>query len=106
MTAITRRIRLIPGERKYRICQHKDSVLDWTIDYGRMLEAAETLSTVSTSASNITVDSSSMLGQVAGLFLSGATRDGYVDITVTTSGSRTIAFRLYVDANDPTDSIW
>jgi hypothetical protein len=74
------------------IVKHEDDVLAYTVNWTDVLPGSETISSASYDGNGVTVDSSSESTPETTMVVSDT--DGYVDITVTTSGSRTIVKRF------------
>ena len=97
-----RTIRLVPGERGWRVYRHSDEVSTFTLDWSRFLASSDTISTVVTDSQDVTVDSSAISGQTTTVKLSGGTSGAYgdVDVTITTSASETYEVKVYVVTQD------
>lgn len=77
----------------WRSKQPKDpnAVLDYTFDWQRWLQSGETISTVTVTGTNVTIDSNSETGGVVTVWLSGGTAgtEATVAVKIATSDSRT-----------------
>lgn len=91
-----RKLRLIPGKRQWHILREETDVSDWELDWSRYLTQSESISTVSTSATNCTVDSSSVSGQTTTHFISGGNNEaeGHIDVTIVTNNATARKFRV------------
>ena len=72
----------------------KDAVDNYDIDFFEQLDSGETLSTVTVDANGVTVNTSTIVSGIestnTAVRLNISDTDGHVEVTVTTSGSRTL----------------
>lgn len=114
MATPERTIRIVPGVRHYHISRHEDEVSDFSLDWTRLLSSSENISTVTASASNVGIDSSSNTNKVSTHYLSGGDSgvEGYIDVKITTNAAtaRTFKVRVWVKTQNYTgfrkSTIW
>ena len=106
MTKQSNVIYLIPGQRRFQTYKHSSEVSDIKLDWREYMESTESVSTVTTSASGVTVDSSASSGQTTTHFISGGSADdiAYIDVTVVTDNAtpRTFKQRIHFQFEYPT----
>lgn len=70
------------------VCKDPADVIDYTVDFKQLLQA-DTISTATVTGTNVTIDSSSVSGNVVTIFVSGGNDGvtGTVKVTVVTTNA-------------------
>ena len=72
--------------------KHVDEIKSYTIDWSRVLDASETISTSSWESSNVTTSSPTSTSTTTTVKVTGT--DGHIQNTVVTSASRTLVEQI------------
>ena len=75
-------------------CKDPSDVIDYVWDFGQLLQD-DTISTATVTATNVTIDSSSVLGNIVTIWVSGGTagNTGSVEVTIVTTNATPRTFQ-------------